>query len=399
MAPFVPHYISDEFSLVVALLVGIGFGFVLEQAGFSSTKKLVGLFYGYDFTVLRVFFTAGVTAMAGVLLLGHYGLLDLSLIYVNPTFLRSAIVGGLVMGAGFIVGGFCPGTSVCAAAVGKLDAMVFLFGSVIGIFAFAESYPLIKDFYVADNMGPLMINDFFGISPKLFGLLLTIVALAAFYFTWKVELKINKRENNLSNEMVLRYAMAAFIPFIVLAVVTFLPNREQIILNKIAEAKRQQKCVFKEIEADNLAYEIVNHYYQLNVIDVRSTEEFEAYHLPLAINIPFDEIMDRKWENIFKQTLKKNVFYADSDTLVRMACLKAKFIGRSDNQILRETVSEFKELYSNIKHPGSNALKKDLEVYHFRTRAAMDMENLSNTLKNIGKPVQVEMKIATGGCS
>ncbi|MBN1926339.1 MAG: YeeE/YedE family protein, partial [Prolixibacteraceae bacterium] len=128
MGPLVPYIISEEFNLIVALLIGIGFGFILEQAGFSSTRKLVGLFYGYDFTVLRVFFTAGVTAMVGVLLLGHYGLLDLSVIYVNPTFLRSALIGGIIMGAGFIIGGFCPGTSVCAAAIGKIDGMLFVLG-------------------------------------------------------------------------------------------------------------------------------------------------------------------------------------------------------------------------------------------------------------------------------
>ena len=110
--------ISPEFDLVIAVLLGAGFGFVLEQAGFSSTRKLVGLFYGYDFTVLKVFFTAGVTAMTGILVLGHLGALDTSAIYVNPTFLWSALIGGLIMGVGFILGGFCPGTSLCAAAVG-----------------------------------------------------------------------------------------------------------------------------------------------------------------------------------------------------------------------------------------------------------------------------------------
>ena len=68
MGPLVPDVITDELNLVVALLVGIGFGFILEQAGFSSSRKLTGFFYGTDFTVLRVFFTAGVTAMIGVLL-------------------------------------------------------------------------------------------------------------------------------------------------------------------------------------------------------------------------------------------------------------------------------------------------------------------------------------------
>jgi len=399
MAPLVPFIISEEFNLVIALLVGIGFGFVLEQAGFSSTRKLVGLFYGYDFTVLRVFFTAGITAMTGVLLLGHYGLLDLSLIYVNPTFLRSALVGGAIMGAGFILGGFCPGTSVCAAAIGKIDAMIFLVGSVLGVWAFALSYPYIKDFYLADNMGPVLISKQLGLTSPLFGFLLVTMALAAFYFTWLIESKVNQHKATLPRPLMIRYGIGIALLFVILAVVSFLPDKNQIIENRIAEAKRQQKCVFKEIEADKLAYEIVNHYYQINVIDVRSPEEFESYHLPLAINIPFDEMMERQWESIFKQTLKTNIFYADGDTLVRMACLKAKYIGKSENKILREPVQEFRSMYTNLQTPGPDALKQEINIYNFRSKAAADMENLAKALGNIGKPVKMEVKVATGGCS
>ena len=65
MGPFVPDLISDQLNLVVALAIGFLFGFVLEQAGFSSSRRLVGVFYGYDLTVLRVFFTAAVTAAVG----------------------------------------------------------------------------------------------------------------------------------------------------------------------------------------------------------------------------------------------------------------------------------------------------------------------------------------------
>src|SRR5512141_1944210 len=132
MGPFVPELISDQLNLVVALLLGIGFGYVLEQAGFSSSRRLAGLFYGYDFTVLRVFFTAAITALSGTLVLGWAGLLDLAAIYVNPLFLGPAILGGVIMGLGFVLGGYCPGTSVCAAAIGKKDAIVFVLGGVLG---------------------------------------------------------------------------------------------------------------------------------------------------------------------------------------------------------------------------------------------------------------------------
>lgn len=400
MGPLVPYIISNEFNLIIAFIIGIAFGFILEQAGFSSTKKLVGLFYGYDFTVLRVFFTAGVTAMVGVLLMSHYGLLDTSIIYVNPTFVRSAIVGGLIMGAGFIIGGFCPGTSVCAAAIGKMDAMLFIGGSIMGIFVFAEVYPSIKGFYTADALGPLRFNEVLGISPLVFAFLLTSIAILAFYFTWKIEKKVRKTTVfHTPIKWVRRYWMAASVPLIVILALAVLPSKPEIIQNKIAEAKRQKKCVFKEMAADRVADEIVNHYYHYNVIDVRSPEEFEAFHLPMAINIPFDEITERKWETYFKQTVKTNIFYADDSVKVRMSCLKAKFIGKSDNYVMRETAQDFKKMFYELQEPGLYASKQMLNEYNFRSKTAKAMDDLTEALKNIGKPVTTEVKVASGGCS
>lgn len=398
MGPLVPYIISEEFSLVIALLLGIAFGFILEQAGFSSTKKLVGLFYGYDFTVLRVFFTAGITAMAGVLLLGHYGLLDLDIIYVNPTFLQSALLGGAIMGAGFIVGGFCPGTSVCAAAIGKLDAMTFIFGSILGVWVFTESFPLLENLYTANNMGNVRISDFLGMSNIQFGFILVAVAVMAFVATWFIESKVNNRPAFVPFKLRSKYTLATGVLFVVLAVVAFLPGRDDIIRSRIAEAKRQQKCVFREMSADKLANEIVNNYYAINVIDVRTTEEFEKFHIPMAINMPFDRMMDRQWESILRQRMKTNIFYADSDTLVKMACLKANYIGKSDNFILHETAGEFRQMFFMADAPPPGSSKHLIEVYNFRSQAAAGMQSLVNSLKNIGAPVKKEVTKVRGGC-
>lgn len=398
MGPLVPYIISEEFSLIIAFFIGIAFGFILEQAGFSSTKKLVGLFYGYDFTVLRVFFTAGITAMAGVLLMGHYGMLDLDIIYVNPTFLKSAVIGGLIMGAGFIIGGFCPGTSVCALAIGKLDALAFIIGAVLGVWVFIESFPLLEGIYNANDMGQVRISDYLGMSGITFGFLLALMAVGAFVATWYIENRVNNRKPEISASMRNKYALSAAALFSVLAVVAFLPGKKEIINNRIAEAKRQQTCVFKEIPADKLAYEIVNNYYELNIIDVRTPEEFEAFHLPMAINIPFDQMMDRQYEPLFRQRLKSNVFYADSDTLVRMACLKAKYIGKSENMILRESAQEFKQMFYSAEAPPVGATKSQLQTYQFRSTTAQQMDNLVSALKNIGAPVKREVVSIKGGC-
>ena len=195
MGPLIPQeVIGTDWNLFIAFVIGIGFGFVLEQAGFSSSRKLAGMFYGYDTVVLKVFFTGAITAMLGLLFFSLFGWIDLSLIYVNPTFLGSAIVGGIIMGAGFIVGGFCPGTSFSAAAIGKIDGMVFIGGLFLGVFFFAESFPFIEDFYMSGSMGPIKISEVFGVSGGFIALLVIIAALIMFKLGELAEQKWPKEE-------------------------------------------------------------------------------------------------------------------------------------------------------------------------------------------------------------
>ena len=120
MAPFDVNGLSTLGQLLVFGAIGFGFGATLEMAGFGDTRKLAAQFYLRDMTVLKVMFTA--IAVAAVLVAGatSLGWLDLSRVWVNPTFLWSELAGGLVMGIGFVVGGFCPGTSLVAAATFKI---------------------------------------------------------------------------------------------------------------------------------------------------------------------------------------------------------------------------------------------------------------------------------------
>ena len=170
-------------SLLIAFLIGIGFGFALERAGFSSSRKLAGMFYGYDATVIKVFFTAAIVALIGSQLMSYLGLLDLSKVYVNEFYTGASIIGGVIMGAGFIMGGFCPGTGLSAVSIGKIDAMVFLGGGFLGAFLFAESWPLINGLANSGNNGPMRINEIMGISPAVFTLLLIVVAVGMFWLS------------------------------------------------------------------------------------------------------------------------------------------------------------------------------------------------------------------------
>jgi len=397
MGPLVPDIISNEFNFVVALLVGIAFGFVLEQAGFSTTKKLVGLFYGYDFTVLKVFFTAGVTAMIGVVLLAHIGLLDLDLIYVNPTFLRSAIIGGGIMGAGFIIGGFCPGTSICALATGKIDAFWFIFGSLLGIFIFMEIYPLVEYTYLADNWGGLRLDKMLGMSKEFFAICMTAMAIATFYFTQKIQDKLHGIKPNYSKRIIKKYSMLATLPFVVIAVIALTPDNKQRILNQANNAEKQNKA--KVIMADKLVMELANTYYKINLIDLRSPAEFQKYHLPLAINIPLDSMLNREWKGYFTQTYKTNIFYADEIAVTKKGYVIAKKIGDADTFILHETTTEFTNLILNAQAPPPTASKEEQLLYQYRTEMANTINQLANRLQKQLEPEKKTVKKVKGGCS
>lgn len=186
--------IGQGWDMVIALLIGMAFGYVLESSGFSSSRKLAGVFYGYDFTVLRVFMTAAITAMLGLLYFSYMGWIDFSMIYINQTFLYSTLIGGVIMGLGFIMGGFCPGTSMCAVAIGKIDAMVFTGGMFIGILIFSEAFPLIENLYYGNSLGSAMVYDILGLSPGVFAFLLIIVALIAFVITTWIQKRVKKVE-------------------------------------------------------------------------------------------------------------------------------------------------------------------------------------------------------------
>jgi len=398
MGPLVPFIISNEFNLIIALIAGIGFGFVLEQAGFSSTKKLVGLFYGYDFTVLKVFFTAGVTAMIGVLLLGHWGLLDLSLIYINPTFLWSALLGGAIMGVGFIIGGFCPGTGVCAAAIGKLDGMAFMFGTGLGVLVFAVGYPMLEKIYLGEAWGGVLMSDVLGMSKIVFAILLTITAFVAFYFTGLIENKVNGVQSEVDKKKRSIYISAIGFAFVVLAVIVFMPDSKSRLESRITKELNHKDFTTFLVPADKLAGEIVNNYYQINIIDVRSPEAFKDYHLPFAINIPVEKLNDRQWKEIIDQKHKVNYFYADEIQVAEKAYLMADHLGKADNFILLESAANFRKLFSELTPPGPDANKKEINTYNFRLKAAKDMKMLVDALKNSSEPGSVKTSKIKGGC-
>ena len=179
-----------ETSLILAFVIGIGFGFFLERAGFGSARKLVSQFYLDDMAVFKVMFTAIVTAMLGVTYLSWVGVLDLSLVYLTPTHLAPQALGGLVLGVGFVVGGYCPGTALVATATGRVDGLLYGAGLYVGTVLFAEIYSLLKPFHDGTALGQVTIPEYFNLPYGLVVFAVVLMAIGGFAGAGWVEKKM-----------------------------------------------------------------------------------------------------------------------------------------------------------------------------------------------------------------
>ena len=191
MFPLSVHF-GHEASLVLGTVIGIAFGFTLEGSGFGQAPILAAQFYGSDMRVLKVMFSAIVTALLGMTVLSGVGLLDMSQLTVPETFLGPQIFGGLLLGVGFIVSGYCPGTSWVSMASGKWDGLMTIVGVIAGSLVFGLAYPLVADFYTSGAMGVVRLPDLLRVPQAVIAAGVAAMAVGAFLFAEWVERALGK---------------------------------------------------------------------------------------------------------------------------------------------------------------------------------------------------------------
>jgi hypothetical protein len=398
MGPLVPEVIGNELNFIVALIVGIAFGFVLEQAGFSTSKKLVGLFYGYDFTVLRVFFTGGVTAMLGVIALAHFGLLDMKLVYVNPTFLWSAIVGGLIMGLGFVTGGYCPGTSICAAAIGKIDAMIFIGGSLLGVLVFAEGYPLFEGLYKAASWGNVQVFETLGMSQSLFACLLIFMAVAAFWIITVIENRVNGKSRK--GFHVSRIYLGLTGLAIILGLTAFvLPDKREYMLNELTDNNFVAKSKIEGMDADELAFRLIDNDKDLQIIDLRSQKEFDSLGLPNSTHFQLENLFEKDAYKLLSVKHKKNVFIANDEFTAKKGAVLASELGYTNILVLKGGFDQFRKDILEFVMSTGTINRKDVDTFRFRSSACNAIPVLMKEYKlKHASGERKQVKRVLGGC-
>lgn len=407
MGPLIPYgIINPEWTMPIIFLIGLGFGMILEQAGFSSSRRLVGTFYGYDFVVLKVFFTAAITAIIGIIFMDFYGLLDASVIFVHSNFLNSTLVGGAIMGVGFLLGGFCPGTSVAAASIGKIDALVFIGGLFLGVFIFGEFYSTFDGLFSGHYFDREKIYSLIGLSKGTFVFWLIVIVLFAFAFAGFLESRVT---NETLKPFVVKYegyGLEVLLLFIVAVTIAFMPDKSVNSFSELNESEVYQKTLNDRhrVSSEELAFDILHEVDDINIIDVRSKDAFNQFHLPGAINISYTDIINKQYEQLFDNDLGKNILVSNGGVQAEKAWQLVTRLGFENNYVLNGGLNKFIEDIFYAPKPDSDVIKTEiLHQYRFRKRAAKVFREGETQKIESDKPLEVPKQKqqsvqVSGGC-
>ncbi len=286
-------------SYVVYLLVGLAFGATLETAGFGNSKKLAAQFFFKDMTVFKVMFTAIIVAGTLIFLSTAIGLLDYNLVWVPPTYLWPGIVGGLIMGVGFIVGGFCHGTSLVDMATGKIDGVFFVLGVLAGIFLFGETVNSFDVFFNSSYMGRFTLPELFGLD---YGTVLLAIVVMALLMFWGAE-KIESAVGGETAQKAPRWAVPAAAGLIALAALTLVigqPDNQ----DRWEMIQEEQMVLLDEREVQVSPAELLSLIHDVQIkavlLDVRDERYFNQFHIHGARRLPADAIVDTARELMFE---------------------------------------------------------------------------------------------------
>lgn len=291
--------LGTPLAFFLSLVIGAGFGFALERAGFSSSRRLAGIFYFTDMTVLKVMFTGLITALLGLSYLTSLGWFSMDQIFLMPTIYGAQIVGGLLLGAGFVMGAWCPGTAVAGLAAGRMDALVFLAGAIGGSVLFNELFPFLGGLYTAGDSGVQFVYDSVGLSRNVFVLLFTVVAVAAFWLAeWAEKARMGKAPY-LGTPFLKAFSIA--LVAVAAGLLVLQPRMPAGAASAAATGPgvTSEKELLAGVEAaedhmepEELADRLMAGDATLVVVDVRPPQEFHRFHIRGARNVALAELAE-----------------------------------------------------------------------------------------------------------
>jgi len=338
---------------LVFLLIGLGFGAALEQSGFGDSRNLAAQFYLHNMRVLKTMFSAILTACLLLFLSAAMGWLDFSKIFVNQTYLWPGIVGGLIMGVGFVIGGYCPGTSLVSAASLKGDGAMFVAGTLVGAGIFGEVADRIGAFWNGSYTERLLLSDVFGWSLGATVVAVTVLALVFFFAGEKVEEWMATGAAPRWMPANGKYMSAGALALVVALFIwgKGMPSPEE--KWEIAGGEWQAQLDQREVFIHPLEYVKTwnDAAVRLVTLDLRDSTAYAAFHLDAARSVTYPGLLDEALVFELDQLPPQGVvvLVSDDEAAALAAWKRLKMQGVSNLYILDQGVKGWGELFAPLQ--------------------------------------------------
>jgi len=179
-------------NILFAIVLGIFFGFALQRVGANNPQNIINMLRLKDLHLMKaIFFAIGISSTLLFLLMAS-GIIDSGHLSVKSSYF-GVIVGGAMLGLGFAIAGYCPGTSLTALADGRKDALFFVGGGLLGALLYTLVYGRIKETWLFDKVagGKVMLatgsEKFEPLLPMIPGTLLAAaIGIVFMLIAWKL---------------------------------------------------------------------------------------------------------------------------------------------------------------------------------------------------------------------
>jgi sulfur-carrier protein adenylyltransferase/sulfurtransferase len=161
------------------------------------------------------------------------------------------------------------------------------------------------------------------------------------------------------------------------------------------------------VNAETVADMIIRKDPSLQLIDVRSQEEFEKFSLPGSINIPITDLLSDQYTEVLNQDVNMNIFYSNGTLTANEAWMITRQLGYTNNFVLEGGMNYWFESILNPQKPSSVSSDEELAKYDFRKSAGQALgggaiiqvsaDENSTASKPSVKPA-AKKKRAAGGC-
>jgi len=160
------------------------------------------------------------------------------------------------------------------------------------------------------------------------------------------------------------------------------------------------------VHPDQVADMLIEKDPSLQLIDVRTPDEYDKYHLPGAINVPLPDLLSEEYTDIINQDVSMNVFYSNGSLKSNEAWMISRQLGYRNNYVLQGGLNYWTEVIMNPEAPSQTSPDEEIAKYNFRKGASQalgggQIEENESAVKVAPKPIikkKPNKKRVAGGC-